>query len=255
MTKSKARQKFLPLAEPASTQTHSSKERLLWIDKLCNEFVQPSKANKEYYRVVVTTLWPDGAGIPGPYVTENDIRAAIDQYRREKLGDKYQKPYVDVFRRVRELQGEEGLTGVAREGKKFQLVSLKLSEKRIPRTSLSNDQWEAVKDSYDHSCAACKRKEPEVRFQQDHKIPRTRGGGDALTNWQPLCDECNNFKSVSCRACELDCEKCCWAYPEKYAPVKLSVQLLNSIHEYCKLHSLNPNDLVKEAIVEKISKG
>jgi hypothetical protein len=128
--KSKARQKFLPLVEPSKEQTHSAEERSAWINKLCNEFVQPSSANKVYYRVVVEALWPKGHGIPGPYISEDLIREAINKFRGENnFGKDPHKPYVDVFRRVRELQGEEGLTGVARQGKTFQLVSLSISGK------------------------------------------------------------------------------------------------------------------------------
>jgi hypothetical protein len=247
--KSKARQKFLPLQSPEKISNFSNQARENWISKLCRDFVQPSNANKAYYKVVIELLWPKGKGVPGPYVTEDAIRDAINNFRlSNKFGKNYQKPYIDVFRRVRELQGEEGLIGVARQGKTYQLVDLKLGPKRVPRTKLSEADWQTIKNSYSNSCAVCKRKEPEVRFQQDHKVPRTREGGDGLGNWQPLCDECNNFKSVSCRACTLDCEMCCWAFPEKYAPIVIDKMVLEKVHQFCEKNNLNANNWLAEII-------
>lgn len=252
--KSKARQKFLPLAAPAEEVNYSADERQAWIDKLSKEFVSPSPVNKSYYRLVVETLWPEGHGIPGPYVSEDQIRAAINKFRQEnQIGRDPDKPYLDVFRRVRELQGEEGLVGVARQGKRFQLVSLDLAKKRVPRTKLVSDDWERVKAAYNYLCPSCRRPEPVVRFQQDHKVPRTRGGGDGLDNWQPLCDECNNFKSVACRGCELDCGTCCWAYPEKYAPVRLSREILEDLNSFCTKRELEPDRFVEELIRNELS--
>lgn len=44
---------------------------------------------------------------------EDELRAAIDRFRLNKhIGTESYKPYVDVFRRLRELQGEEGITGI-----------------------------------------------------------------------------------------------------------------------------------------------
>ncbi|MGL5666549.1 MAG: HNH endonuclease [Shewanella sp.] len=251
--KSKARQKFLPLVKPSAERSHTAEERMEWINKLCDEFVQPSSANKAYYRVVVETLWPAECGIPGPYINEDQIRDAINSFRRNNnFGKDPHKPYVDVFRRVRELQGEEGLTGVARKGKTFQLVKLEISEKRVPRTKLSDADWESIKAKYHERCPACKRKEPDVRFQQDHKVPRTRGGLDGLDNWQPLCDECNNFKSVACRGCDLDCATCCWAYPEKYAPVQLRPEVLLKVYSYCDKENIDPSDFLENLVLERI---
>lgn len=252
-TKSKARQKFLPLQEPNNGPTHSDEERLSWMNKLCEGFVQPSSANKAYYKVVVETLWPAQHGIPGPYVREDQIREAIDRFRKEnKFGKNPESKYVDVFRRVRELQGEEGLTGVARQGKTYQLVSLDITEKRVPRTKLPEADWIAIKAKYDNCCPACNRREPDVRFQQDHKVPRTRGGLDGLGNWQPLCDECNNFKSVACRGCELDCKTCCWAYPEKYAPIQLKPEVLVKVYSYCEEKNIKPADFLEHLILERV---
>lgn len=252
-TKSKARQKFLPLQEPSNERTHTDEERLSWISKLCEGFVQPSSANKAYYKVVVETLWPSRHNIPGPHVNEDQIREAINNFRIENnFGNNPHKPYVDVFRRVRELQGEEGLTGVARQGKTFQLVTLDLSKKRVPRTKLSESDWEDIKNKYGNCCPACKRKEPNVRFQQDHKVPRTRGGLDGLENWQPLCDECNNFKSVACRGCELDCSTCCWAYPEKYTPIPLKPEVLVKIYSYCEKQNIVASEFLECLVLERI---
>jgi hypothetical protein len=94
--------------------------------------------------------------------------------------------------------------------------------------------------------------EPDVRFQQDHKIPRTRGGLDGLENWQPLCDECNNFKSVACRGCGLDCATCCWAYPEKFAPLTLKSDLLAKIYSYCEERNIDVSDFIESLVLERI---
>jgi hypothetical protein len=260
-TKSKARQKFRALEAPHPAENFTTEEREKWFSDLVAGFVQPSKANKAYYKVVAELLWPDGHGIPGPHVTESDIRSAINRFRKENDSGKDPRgEYVDVFRRVRELQGEEGLTGVARGGKTYQLVDLAIGPKRVPRTKLSDQDWEAIKKAYKNKCAVCGKKEPNVRFQQDHKIPRTRtrtgdGAGDETKNWQPLCDECNNFKSVSCRGCELDCTECAWAFPEKYKPPRFDPKVLAALSSFCQQADLDPDAVVKEAILKHLEEN
>ena len=133
--KSHARITYMPLKTPNTTPA-SKKERKKWIDDACAGFVSPSKKNKEYYRVILETLWPENHGIPGPLVEESQIRAAIDKYRGSA--------YVDTFRRVRELQGEEGFLGIVKGGNKYQLIDLTIHEKRIPRTHLNGSEWTTV---------------------------------------------------------------------------------------------------------------
>lgn len=65
-------------------------------------------------------------------------------------------------------------------------------------------------------------------------MPRLRGGSDEISNWQPLCDECNNFKSTACRDCQLDCETCCWAYPEKFKPFHIPGELVKCLREHAQ---------------------
>ncbi len=64
-----------------------------------------------YYfpHVILRALWPPRHGLPGPILSEGDIRAAVDDFRKVNNNP----PYKDVFRRMRELQGEEGFTSIA----------------------------------------------------------------------------------------------------------------------------------------------
>lgn len=248
---SHARQRFLPLELPQPTPLTVDIDRDKWIQVTCNSFVHPSKLNKEYYRVMLELLWPKNHGIPGPCVIEDQLREAIDSYRRSfHTGSRPYKPYVDVFRRARELQGEEGVTGIAKRGRTYQLVSLVLSEKRIPRTHLGDMEWQLVLGNYQGKCAVCGRMPPEVQFQQDHKIPRVRGGGNQFENWQPLCNECNNFKSTSCRGCAIDCDTCPWAFPEKNAPIRITGANIARIRDYALKHTLDPHNVIN-TIIEK----
>jgi len=219
----KGRQQFLDLVKPTDKTTVSSQERTLWIEQTYSAFVSPSQANRHYYRVFLELLWPENAGIPGPHVSEDDLRLAIDRFRRRQhRGNQPYKPYVDVFRRLRELQGEEGLVGIAKRGRVYQLVHLQIEPKKIPRVQLSDQDWAKICRRYQGRCAVCDRHESEVQLQQDHKIPRSRQGSNTLDNWQPLCRECNNFKSTACRGCELNCQTCAWAFPEHHIPLRLS---------------------------------
>ncbi len=258
---SKARKEPSTLAEPCATPTLHLPNRNEWIEQIFNDFVNPIPSNRMYYRVILETLWPEGHGIPGPWVTEDQLRAAINHYRRtHQFGRNPDRDYLDVFRRVRELRGEEALSGIFNRGKTYQLANLTVGEKRAPRISLSNEDWETILQRYDFMCANCKRREPEVRFQQDHKILRLRAdktsllaeGVDGLDNWQPLCDECNNFKSTSCRNCNLNCFECPWAFPEKFKALRLSPRNTARFLEHAQASGADPDELLNKIVEEYI---
>ena len=113
---------------------------------------------------------------------------------------------------------------------------------------LSDSDWYNILEHYHYKCAVCGRSEPEVRFQQDHKIPRVRGGGNKLENWQPLCNECNNFKSTACRGCHLDCQQCSWAFPERFSPLRLSSENITKLRQYASENDTNPHDLLNQIV-------
>ncbi len=210
MAKSRASKGFL--LTPRATPNESEARREKWLSQAEAGFVSTSPTNKLYYSVILKALWPAGHGIPGPVLTEKDVRAAIDAFRREKG----ELPYKDVFRRLRELQGEEGFTSIRKEGTRYQLQSLDVSQKREPRAQLGKAEWKRLKEQYGHKCASCGAQEPDVKLSPDHKIPRSRNGSNDFGNWQPLCEQCNNIKSNSCRGCTLICNVCSWAFPEEY---------------------------------------
>jgi hypothetical protein len=213
MAKSRASKGLL--LTPRTTPNESEEYREKWLTDAEAGFVATSPTNRRYYAVILRALWPTRHGIPGPLLSENDIRASVDAFRlNEGLG-----PYKDVFRRVRELQGEEGFTSIRKEGTRYQLQSLDLSQKKEPRAKLSNSDWKKLKETYGHKCASCGAQEPDVKLSPDHKRPRSRGGTNDLGNWQPLCEQCNNIKSNACRGCNLNCYVCSWAFPDEYKPL------------------------------------
>lgn len=198
-----------------------------WLTNACAGFVTTKPANRNYYRLILETLWPPEHHIPGPIVSLSLIRQVIDDFRATG------EPYQDVPRRIRELQGEEGFLGIIRlgSGKKtrYQLVSLEIGIQREQRVKLSDTFWKKILNKYKYHCAVCTRQTPTVSLEQDHKIPRLRGGGNNVENWQPLCRECNNFKSTACRGCDLDCNYCSWAFPEKFTPIKISADNIQKL--------------------------
>jgi 5-methylcytosine-specific restriction endonuclease McrA len=206
------------LYPPATLPIHSLEQQRAWLDKAVAGFVTPGAANRSYYELILRRLWPEGHGIPGPHVSEEDMRSLINGHR----AGEGKKPYADPFRRLRELQGDEGFTSIIKSGRTYQLQSTEIGPKREPRSKPTKDVWNAILEAADHRCAKCGQREPDVKLSPDHRRPRGRGGTGADENWQPLCEQCNILKSAACAGCTRNCYVCFWAYPETYAEITIS---------------------------------
>ena len=230
------------LVEPASTTNISEARRQLWFGAATSGFVTTSFANRRYYTLILEALWPMLYGIPGPILHEDDIRTVIESYRIVNN----EGPYRDVFRRMRELQGDEGFTSIIKEGRKYQLVSLDIGPKRAPRSKPNNEKWLAIKKAYNFRCAQCGKQEPDVKLSPDHRQPRARGGTNDDENLQPLCEQCNIIKSSTCQGCHRNCFTCPWAFPETYKTIEISDENKEQIKRAAENNGKSQTDLVNE---------
>ncbi len=238
------------LYEPATSQTHSPEYRANWLAKAKATFNAPDSANAKYYGIILDLLWPDSHGLPGPAVSEKDIRARLDEVRVAEG----KKPYVDPFRRMRELQGDEGFTSIVKSGTKYQLQSTDIGPKREPRSKPRAALWRAIKAEADGACSKCGLKEPEIKLSPDHRIPRSRGGSNDDPNWQPLCVSCNTLKSVSCQNCTRLCNVCYWAYPERYAQLDVADTYRGKIREEAEKHKISQNEALNKILKDYFRK-
>lgn len=210
------------LSEPNSTPL-TPERRAAEIDKICAGFVAPGEANRAIYRALLECLLPEGAGVPGPIVTEDEVRAAVESIKPR---------YKDVFRRMRELQGEEGLTGIKKVGVRYQLTHLAVEAKRVPRKPIPKTTGQRVILDQGNRCNVCG--EPITLdmdgVEVDHRKPRSRGGSHSDANLQVICGTCNVMKSTQCTGCTLNCGTCAWAHPEQYRPVKLRPDIVERIN-------------------------
>lgn len=243
----------------------SSLNREEWLNRVESEFVS-SRAKRAYYMVALRLLWPeDKEGPPFPPLDLSILRPAIDERRIVLKMAKPGERYLDAPRRMREIIGEEKLN-IRKKGRgrvvTYQLMGLDYiddGEKRIPRSGCPPAMWERVKRSHKRRCAVCEKHEDELIakgwiFEPDHKRPRLRGGGDEESNWQPLCTECNNFKSTACRGCKLDCDICPWAYPRKFAQIQLSQDNLIAMRHKALELDVSASVLLNDIITTHLGK-
>lgn len=58
----------------------------------------------------------------------------------------------------------------------------------------TNKEWLALKKEYHNHCLRCRRCEPSIKLTADHVLPLSKGGGNSISNIQPLCGDCNCWK-------------------------------------------------------------
>lgn len=238
------------LLPPRQEAIPNAAARETWLNKARDGFVAPGEANKAIFLLILSKLWPESHGIPGPHISQSEIRNVIDDARVSQG----EPTYKDPFRRVRELQGEEGFTCIIKEGVNYQLASLNLAPKREPRAKPAKSVWTAVKEKTDFKCSHCGATEPPAKLSPDHRIPRSRGGTNDDDNWQPLCEQCNNAKSSACQGCNLNCSVCFWAYPETYKPLVVSDSNRELIRRLSDKTKLSQSDSVNKILEEYFRK-
>ncbi|MDE8754184.1 HNH endonuclease signature motif containing protein [Pectobacterium polaris] len=156
--------------------------------------------------LILKKLWhSDEIGFPKPWISSAELLELTQQ------------KYFD--RRARELRDQFGCDVESKHIAEFSGHGWRLKSDEIAppldREYLTESQRSALFSSYHYSCATCGKKVAAgLRgLQADHKIPLSRGGGNELANWQPLCHNCNVGKRRACFECEQMCRSCSWAYP------------------------------------------
>ena len=161
---------------------------------------------------ILGTLWEqDTSPFPKPWVTSNELL--------ELTGQKY------FDRRTRELRDESGCdieTAHVNGMHSYRLKSGSLNALK-PREYLTEIEKRTLFSRFKNCCQICgKTMVSGVRgLQADHKVPLMRGGSKDLSNWQPVCNDCNVGKRGACANCNDDCNICPWAFPENTGRVSL----------------------------------
>jgi len=199
---------------------------------------------------ILSKLWgKDSDSFPKPWVSSDELL--------KLTGQKY------FDRRTRELRDQLGCDIESSYRQEFSGHAWRLQSSKIAppqnRDYLTNKQKEQLFHQYSYACATCGTVTASgLRgLQADHKIPLSRGGDNAITNWQPLCNNCNVGKRRACVGCTLDCQSCSWAFPEKVgipALVSLDEETLRKAQNIMDAEGLSLSELIHQA-VETLSRG
>lgn len=111
---------------------------------------------------------------------QEELRHYHREYRqnnRERLAEK-DKRWRETHREVRAMHTQK------RRGQKAAAA----------RNDLTREQWQEIKDAFDHCCAYCGRK--MQRLTVDHITPYAHKGSNTLWNVVPACASCNSRKHV-----------------------------------------------------------
>jgi 5-methylcytosine-specific restriction endonuclease McrA len=192
---------------------------------------------------ILTRLWgSDADPFPKPWVSSAELLELTEQ------------KYFD--RRTRELRDHLGCDIESAYIGEFSGHAWRFNSDTLAppqdRDYLTQSQKLQLFRDYDYTCATCGLKvEAGIRgLQADHKVPLSRGGSNALNNWQPMCNNCNVGKRRTCEGCTLACETCSWAFPEIHGVttmVSIGEKTLRRIDAYSIKTSVPRDKIMEEA--------
>lgn len=199
---------------------------------------------------ILSVLWEAGDKFPRNWVGSSVLL--------EATGQKY------FDRRARELRDEIGCDIESKYVEDLKEHAWRLNSSKLlkanPRYYLTASDKSKLFEDNDFVCATCgKKTDAGVRgLQADHKIPLSRGGSHDMTNWQPICNNCNVGKRRACEGCNDECKTCSWAFPEKIGiktVLDLPPELLSALDSLSEGSQKKLNDLVIKAVYDAIAKS
>ena len=136
--------------------------------------------NKQYRKENIDKIREQHKESNKQYYIENEdkIKEYKKQYRQENTSEieEYMKQY--------------------RKGNRLTLNRnnhiYRARKKALPAT-LTTQQWQQIKKSFDNRCAYCGKKK---KLAQEHFIPLSKGGGYTHNNIIPACKSCNSSKGA-----------------------------------------------------------
>lgn len=196
--------------------------------------------------LILKRLWHDDfTPFPKPWVSSDELL--------QLTGQKY------FDRRTRELRDGLGCDIESSYSQQFSGHAWRFKSDTIAlpqnREYLTDIQKTGLFTNYNYTCAVCGlQAQAGIRgLQADHKVPLSRGGGNDISNWQPLCHNCNIGKRRACSGCTLFCEQCSWAFPEKHGVstmVNLSEDALRKAERTAIEQGITLNDVLNQALLK-----
>ncbi|MEZ9302212.1 HNH endonuclease [Vibrio breoganii] len=106
----------------------------------------------------------------------------------------------------------------------YQLLKREQSlDDRVGRSQIPDKYKRKLYADADYTCQHCGQVYEERYLAPDHRVPSivqadNLSQDNYLDVLQTLCVRCNQVKRESCKKCQYDhdCEKCSWAYPERF---------------------------------------
>ena len=199
---------------------------------------------------ILTRLWGEDVDkFPKPWVSSAELL--------ELTGQKY------FDRRTRELRDQVGCDLESSYIEEFSGHAWRLKSKQLAppqdRQYLTQSQKNKLFKENGYTCVTCGAKvNAGIRgLQADHKIPLSRGGSNAIDNWQPMCNNCNVGKRRACEKCNLNCNKCSWAFPQQQGiqtMLSISEKTLKRVDAYSQKSGKSRDSIVETATEHYLDK-
>lgn len=114
----------------------------------------------------------------------------------EKNKDKRQKYHKTKRRQKRRSQVMKQWHELNPEANRTYRARQRAAEAGVVGDNYTAIEWRELQEYYEFHCLSCLKQEPEIKLHADHVIPLDRGGSNAITNIQPLCEICNKRKGT-----------------------------------------------------------